>query len=205
MYKINCTLLNGVRSVQSSWSLFFSFFHLSLARTATTHCSDWNRPIADTRFGKKKKKERERESSSRFQFVPFVENTKKNYNPCNAPITVNKLHGYFRLFFAGDGIVPLTVPTQTPDTCYLQTLTDCVNGTTTNCTLQTTSRLRLVGSVRDVIVQTSSKFYKPGETSESGRRKRAKRFALGFTGLFAREKINKYKKEVVAVVFFFWR
>lgn len=66
----------------------------------------------------------------------------------------------------GDGIIPLTVPTQAPDTCYLQTLTDCVNGTTTNCTLQTTSRLRLVGSVRDVIVQTSSKFYKPGETIE---------------------------------------
>ncbi|XP_026808210.1 C3 and PZP-like alpha-2-macroglobulin domain-containing protein 8 isoform X1 [Rhopalosiphum maidis] len=65
----------------------------------------------------------------------------------------------------GDGIIPLTVPTQTPDTCYLQTLTDCVNGTT-NCTLQTTSRLRLVGSVRDVVVQTSSKFYKPGETIE---------------------------------------
>ncbi|XP_025408407.1 C3 and PZP-like alpha-2-macroglobulin domain-containing protein 8 [Sipha flava] len=65
----------------------------------------------------------------------------------------------------GDGIIPLTVPTQTPDTCYLQTLTDCVNGTT-NCTLQTTSRLQLVGSVRDVIVQTSSKFYKPGETIE---------------------------------------
>lgn len=69
------------------------------------------------------------------------------------------------LCFAGDGIIPLTVPTQTPDTCYLQTLTDCVNGTT-NCTLQTTSRLRLVGSVRDVVVQTSSKFYKPGETSK---------------------------------------
>lgn len=69
------------------------------------------------------------------------------------------------LRISGDGIIPLTVPTQTPDTCYLQTLTDCVNGTT-NCTLQTTSRLQLVGSVRDVIVQTSSKFYKPGETSE---------------------------------------
>jgi len=69
------------------------------------------------------------------------------------------------MIVSGDGIIPLTVPTQTPDTCYLQTLTDCVNGTT-NCTLQTTSRLRLVGSVRDVVIQTSSKFYKPGETSE---------------------------------------
>ncbi|XP_050431639.1 C3 and PZP-like alpha-2-macroglobulin domain-containing protein 8 [Adelges cooleyi] len=64
----------------------------------------------------------------------------------------------------GDGIIPLTVPTQTPDTCYLQTLTNCANNTDANCTLQTTSKLRLVGSVRDVVVQTSSKFYKPGET-----------------------------------------
>ncbi|XP_050540896.1 C3 and PZP-like alpha-2-macroglobulin domain-containing protein 8 [Daktulosphaira vitifoliae] len=62
----------------------------------------------------------------------------------------------------GDGIIPLTVPTQTPDTCYLQILTDCVNNTS-SCTLQTTSKLHLVGTIRDVVVQTSSKFYKPGE------------------------------------------
>ena len=65
---------------------------------------------------------------------------------------------------AGHGIVPLPVPVEATGSCILQTLVNCSNAE--DCGLQSSSELRLVGSVRDVVIRPARKLYRPGDTGK---------------------------------------
>lgn len=67
--------------------------------------------------------------------------------------------------FSGNGVVWLSIPSQDHGIYELQALLDCTP-TDENCTLQTASKVKLTGSIRDVIIRPSSNYYRPGETSE---------------------------------------
>ncbi|XP_069675584.1 C3 and PZP-like alpha-2-macroglobulin domain-containing protein 8 isoform X2 [Periplaneta americana] len=62
----------------------------------------------------------------------------------------------------GHGIVPLPVPAEATGSCILQTLVNCSSAD--DCSLQSSSELRLVGSVRDIIIRPARNAYRPGET-----------------------------------------
>lgn len=66
---------------------------------------------------------------------------------------------------AGNGIVWLQIPSQENGMYDIQALLDCTP-TDQNCTMQTSSKVKLTGSVRDVIIRPSSNYYRPGETSK---------------------------------------
>lgn len=67
---------------------------------------------------------------------------------------------------SGNGIVWLTIPSQENGMYDIQVLLDCTPSDQ-NCTLQTSSKVKLTGSVRDVIIRPSSNYYRPGETSKN--------------------------------------
>ncbi|CAH1398274.1 unnamed protein product [Nezara viridula] len=64
-------------------------------------------------------------------------------------------------FVAGEGTVPLAVPTQASGQLVLETGVECDRD---NCLVKSAFPLRLVGPVRDVIIRPWSRYYKPGET-----------------------------------------
>jgi hypothetical protein len=61
--------------------------------------------------------------------------------------------------------VPLAVPAEATGSCILQTLVNCSSAD--DCSLQSNSELRLVGSVRDVIIRPARMSYRPGETGKT--------------------------------------
>ncbi|XP_065211155.1 C3 and PZP-like alpha-2-macroglobulin domain-containing protein 8 [Planococcus citri] len=63
----------------------------------------------------------------------------------------------------GNGIVWLQIPSQENGMYDIQALLDCTPSDQ-NCTMQTSSKVKLAGSVRDVIIRPSSNYYRPGET-----------------------------------------
>jgi hypothetical protein len=68
------------------------------------------------------------------------------------------------MFVTGHGIVPLAVPAEATGSCILQTLVNCSSAD--DCSLQSSSELRLVGSVRDIIIRPARMSYRPGETGK---------------------------------------
>ncbi|XP_050305510.1 C3 and PZP-like alpha-2-macroglobulin domain-containing protein 8 [Anthonomus grandis grandis] len=72
----------------------------------------------------------------------------------------------------GHGILPLNVPSEATGTCILQTLINCTTLPDANssieeegqCELKSSSEMRIVGSVREVIVRPSKHAYRPEET-----------------------------------------
>jgi hypothetical protein len=65
----------------------------------------------------------------------------------------------------GHGIVPLAVPAEAAGSCILQTLVNC--SSVDDCSLQSNSELRLVGSVRDIIIRPARKSYRPGQSGKT--------------------------------------
>ncbi len=69
------------------------------------------------------------------------------------------------IYFAGNGIIWLSVPSQENGIYQIQALLDCTP-TDENCSLQASSKVKLSGSVRDIIIRPSSNYYRPSETSK---------------------------------------